>query len=53
MDEKLCREIGANAYISKPHGSKALLEQIEVLLANVFSGQLPDSPVPPTDRMAS
>ena len=32
MDERLCREIGASAYITKPHGSKALLEQIEALL---------------------
>ena len=40
MDEKLCRELGANAYITKPHGSKEIVEQIEALLANV----LPDSP---------
>ena len=33
MDEQVCRELGADAYISKPHGgSKALLEQIEALL---------------------
>ena len=32
MDERLCREIGADAYLSKPHGSKALIEQIEALL---------------------
>ena len=42
MDEKLCRELGANAYITKPHASKALIEQIEALLANV----LPDQPTP-------
>ena len=40
MDEKLCRELGANAYITKPHGSKEIIEQIEALLANV----LPDQP---------
>ena len=40
MDEKLCRELGADAYITKPHASKALIEQIEALLANV----LPDEP---------
>jgi two-component system alkaline phosphatase synthesis response regulator PhoP len=38
MDERLCREIGADAYISKPHTSKALVEQIEALL-----GALPPS----------
>ena len=43
MDEKLCRELGANAYITKPHASKELIEQIEVLLANV----LPDPPPAP------
>ena len=35
MDERLCRELGANAYISKPHGSKALIEQIEVILSRM------------------
>ena len=40
MDETLCRELGANAYITKPHASKALIEQIEALLAHV----LPDQP---------
>jgi DNA-binding response OmpR family regulator len=40
MDEKLCRELGANAYITKPHASKELIEQIEALLTNV----LPDQP---------
>ena len=39
MDEKLCRELGAAAYISKPNTSKALVELIEALL-----GALP----PPT-----
>ena len=41
MDERLCRELGANAYISKPHTSKALMEQIEALL-----GALPPKPPP-------
>jgi two-component system alkaline phosphatase synthesis response regulator PhoP len=35
MDERLCREIGANAYLTKPHTSAALVEQIEALLAMV------------------
>ena len=42
MDEKLCRECGANAYITKPHDADTLIEQIEILLANV----LPDAPLP-------
>ncbi len=37
MDERLCREIGADGYLSKPHDAKALIEQIEALLANVLS----------------
>ena len=41
MDEKLCRELGANAYISKPHASGALIEQIEALL-----GALPPPEAP-------
>jgi two-component system alkaline phosphatase synthesis response regulator PhoP len=36
MDEQLCRECGAEAYINKPQGSKALLEQLEVLLSRVM-----------------
>jgi DNA-binding response OmpR family regulator len=36
MDEKLCRELGAEAYITKPQQSKALLEQLEALLAHVL-----------------
>ena len=43
MDEKLCRELGADAYITKPHASKALIEQIEALLANVLPDQPPGS----------
>ena len=52
MDERLCRELGANAYISKPHGSKALIEQIDVLLGRLplSSGETtmspPGSPTP-------
>ena len=42
MDEKLCRELGADAYLSKPHGAKALIEQIEAIL-----GALPP-PSPPS-----
>ena len=42
MDEKLCRELGANAYLSKPHGAKALIEQIEAIL-----GALPPPSAPP------
>ena len=40
MDEQLCRECGANAYLTKPHRPEELIEQIEALLANV----LPDEP---------
>ena len=46
MDEKLCRELGADAYITKPHASKALIEQIEALLANVLP-QTPPQENPP------
>lgn len=46
MDEQLCRECGANAYLTKPHRPEELIEQIEALLANV----LPQTPQenPPT-----
>ena len=40
MDERVCRELGANAYLTKPTDGKALVEQVEALLGNV----LPDSP---------
>lgn len=40
MDEKLCREVGVEAFITKPQGSKALLEQIEILLSRIIG---PDS----------
>ena len=43
MDERLCREIGADAYISKPMQATALLEQLEALLGNVLPGSPPAS----------
>lgn len=36
MDEQLCREIGADAYINKPQGMKTLIEQVEALLGRVI-----------------
>ena len=44
MDEKLCRELGADAYITKPQQSKALLERLEVLLARVLPEENPPNP---------
>ena len=44
MDEILCREAGANAYINKPHGSQEILEQIEVLLGRMLSDGASSSP---------
>jgi two-component system phosphate regulon response regulator PhoB len=41
MDERLCRELGAEAYITKPHDAETLLEQIEVLLAKVLPQHQP------------
>ena len=35
MDEKMCRELGANAYMTKPHEDQELLEQIEALLGSL------------------
>ena len=35
-DERLCREIGADAYITKSHQSKAIIEQIEAILGRLF-----------------
>jgi DNA-binding response OmpR family regulator len=32
MDEKVCRELGADAYISKSWGTEALMAQVEALL---------------------
>ena len=40
VDEQLCRELGANAYINKSKQGKVLVEQIEALLGAV----LPDAP---------
>ena len=37
MDERLCRELGANAYLSKPNQAKALIEQIEAVLGSTLS----------------
>lgn len=36
MDEQLCRECGADAYINKAQQSKTLLEQVEGLLGTVL-----------------
>ena len=36
MDERVCRELGANAYIDKPRSGTALIEQIEALLGSVM-----------------
>ena len=41
MDERLCRECGANAYINKPKGYKGLVDQITALLGNVLSDESP------------
>lgn len=43
-DERLCREVGADAYITKPKGTDALLEQIETLLARLAPGAQPPGP---------
>jgi DNA-binding response OmpR family regulator len=47
MDERLCRELGANAYITKPHQAGALIEMIEVLLRNVLQDKLQEPPPQP------
>ena len=44
MDEKLARECGADAYITKPHKPEELIEQIEALLAHVLPDTPPESP---------
>ncbi len=49
MDEKLCRECGADAYITKSQRSSALLEQIEALLGTLLTKR----PGPVTDSGAS
>ena len=41
MDEKLCRECGADAYITKAQQSKALLEQVEALLGRLVPRRAP------------
>ena len=42
MDEKLCREIGADAYITKAQQSKALIEQIDILLTRILAKRAQD-----------
>ncbi len=37
MDEKICRECGADAYITKAQQSKALIEQIDALLTRILA----------------
>ena len=44
MDEKLCREIGASAYLSKPHSSQELIERIAALLGVVLPQSIPPPP---------
>ncbi len=43
MDEKLCRECGADAYITKAQQSKALIEQIDILLTRVLAKRRQES----------
>ncbi len=42
VDEKLCRECGADAYITKAQHSKVLIEQIDGLLARVLTKPKPE-----------
>ena len=44
MDEQICRECGANAYLTKPHKPEDLIEQIEGLLANVLPESAQENP---------
>lgn len=44
MDETLCRECGADAYVTKAQQSKALIEQIEAVLGNVLVRRPPVQP---------
>ena len=37
MDERLCRELGADAYINKAQQSHVLVEQLEALLGQVLT----------------
>ena len=41
MDEKLCRQCGADAYVTKAQQSKALLEQLEALLGRIVTRRAP------------
>ena len=50
MDERLCRELGANAYVSKPNQAKALIEQIEAILGSMLSNPPPAAEPPPDDH---
>ena len=50
MDEQLCRECGANAYITKPHKPEELIEQIEALLAHVLPEPSQEPPEPPQEN---
>ena len=43
MDERLCREVGADAYINKSRKSAELIEQIEVLLVRSLQANPPPS----------
>ena len=44
MDEKLCRECGADAYVTKAQQSKALIEQLEAVLGSVLARRSPAQP---------
>ena len=48
MDERLCRELGADAYLTKPHTSSALIEQIEALLGTLPPASEPQGSGPKT-----
>ena len=37
MDEKPCRDLRADTYLSKPHGTKALIEPIDAILGALSS----------------
>jgi len=39
LDEKLCRECGADAYISKSHRPAELIEQLEALLGRTLQNE--------------
>ena len=46
MDERLCRELGANAYINKSSQGKVVVEQIEALLGAMLPESRPSPPLP-------